>query len=329
MFSVFLATTGQGVARAERALDTEWSVTAVLSGQQAHCLAQDARHPHIVYAGTERNGVLRSADGGKTWQPRGLSGQQVKALAVSPVSPETLYAGTRPACLYVSHDGGGHWTELAAFRKIPSRRFWFSPVGFIAYVQAIALSPTDPETLVVGIEVGAVVRSSDGGQTWTDHRRGALRDCHSLAFHRIAGGWVYEAGGSGAGVSFSRDAGACWTQPGDGLDRHYGWAMAADPAQPDIWYASLSPGALKAHSDHNAQATIVRSRRGAPWQALAGGLPQPLNHMPYALLTDPAAPGDIYAGLSNGEVWHGTEYGDAWRQLPFQLGSIERVLIAL
>jgi hypothetical protein len=105
--------------------------------------------------------------------------------------------------------------------------------------------------------------------------------------------------------------------------------VAADPTHPDIWYASLSPSALKAHSDHNAHAIIARSVGGAPWQALAGGLPQPLSHMPYALLTDPMAPGDLYAGLANGEVWHGTEYGDTWQQLPFQLGSIARVLLAL
>lgn len=328
MFSTFLATTGQGIARAEGSLEQGWTVTTVLSGQHVHCLALDARHPRNIYAGTQDQGVLRSVDGGKTWQSRGLPGQQVKALAVSPIAPETLYAGTRPACVLVSHDAGERWTELTAFRKIPSRRFWFSPVGFTAYVQAIALSPVDPQTVVVGIEAGAVVQSRDGGQTWTDHRIGALRDCHSLAFHDTTGDLIYEAGGTGAGVAISRDAGERWTQPRDGLDRHYGWAVAADPARPDIWYASLSPSAPKAHSERNAQAIIARSMGGAPWQTLAGGLPQPLNHMPYALLTDPTAPGHVYAGLSNGEVWHGTEYGDAWQQLPFQLGSIERVLRA-
>jgi hypothetical protein len=229
----------------------------------------------------------------------------------------------------VSHDGGESWTELPAFRKIPSRRFWFSPVGFTAYVQAIALSPIDLETILVGIELGAVVRSDDGGQTWSDHREGALRDCHSLAFHRTAGDWVYEAGGTGRGVAVSRDAGERWRQPKDGLDRHYGWAVAADPARPDVWYASLSSSAFKAHSTRNAQAIIVRARGDAPWRALAGGLPQPLNHMPYALLTDPATPGELYAGLSNGEVWHGTVHGDCWQRLPLQLGSISRVLLAL
>jgi hypothetical protein len=51
--------------------------------------------------------------------------------------------------------------------------------------------------------------------------------------------------------------------------------------------------------------------------------------MPYALFTDPAALGDLYAGLSNGEVWQGRNYGDEWRQLPVQLGRIARTLIAI
>jgi hypothetical protein len=51
--------------------------------------------------------------------------------------------------------------------------------------------------------------------------------------------------------------------------------------------------------------------------------------MPYALLTDPTTPGHVYAGLSNGEVWHSTDYGDTWHLLPLHLGSIARVLIAL
>ncbi len=49
----------------------------------------------------------------------------------------------------------------------------------------------------------------------------------------------------------------------------------------------------------------------------------------FALLTDPNAPGDVYAGLSNGEVWHSTDHGDTWHQLPFRLGSIRRTLLAL
>jgi hypothetical protein len=190
--------------------------------------------------------VWRSRDQGATRQPAGLQGYTIKALATSRVAPETIYAGTKPAALFASYKGGATWTELAAFRRIPSRRFWGAPAEkpFIGYVQAIALSPSDPQTIVVGMEWGVVVRSRDGGHTWTDHRSGALRDCHSLVFHASNGEWVYEAGGSGAGVALSQSAGERWTQPGGGLDRHSGWAVAADPARPDVWYASLSKSAL-------------------------------------------------------------------------------------
>jgi photosystem II stability/assembly factor-like uncharacterized protein len=327
----FLATTGRGLARATCRRGDEWTLEALLPDQQVCCLAADPLNPAVIYAGTQGNGVLGSHDGGKIWRQLGLAGQMVKALAVSRTQPGPVYAGTKPARLFASQDHGTSWAEVASFRRIPGRWFWFSPAEkpYRAYVQAIALSPTDPHRIVVGMEAGAVVCSLDGGQSWTGHRRGALRDCHSLTFHASNGDWVYESGGSGTGVSFSRDAGATWTQPKEGLDRHYGWAVAADPSRPEVWYASVSPAPWKAHSEHDAQAVIVRSTGSPLWQPLAGGLPQPLNHMPYALLTDPNAPGHVYAGLSNGDVWHSTDHGDTWQQLPVNVGSVRRALLLL
>ncbi len=333
--SVFLATTGPGLARASFQ-DGAWSVEFLLPDQDVRCLAADPLAPQIIYAGTQGNGLLRSSDSGQTWQPAGLMGHIVKAVAVSRVEPGVVYAGTKPPALFVSRDSGAHWAEMTAFRRIPSRRFWLSPAEppFTAYVQGIALSPSDPQVIVAGIEAGAVVRTDDGGQTWSDHRPGALRDCHSLTFHAANGDWVYEGGGTGGGAAYSRDGGQTWQQPTAGLDRHYGWACAADPAQPDIWYISASPmfswsnpGVPTAHLDGQANAYIFRSAGGRPWQRLGGGLPQPLNYMAYALLTDPAAPGHLYAGLSDGHVWRSTDYGDSWRLMPFNLRSIRRVLI--
>ncbi len=327
----FIATTGHGLARAAPTADGKWAVDSLLADQDVRCVAADPHSRDVVYAGTQGNGVLRSADGGKTWQPAGLAGHVVKSIAVSPSEPGAVYAGTKPALVFVSRDGGAQWEELSAFRRIFSRRFWLSPAEkpFIAYVQGIALSPTDPKVIVAGIEAGAVVRSTDGGKTWQDHRKGALRDCHSITFHAANGDWVYEGGGTGGGAAFSHDAGSTWTQARQGLDRHYGWAAAADPARPDLWYVSLSPGPMKAHSADNAQAHIFRSMGGGAWEKLSGGLPQPLNYMPYTLLTDPDAPGHLYAGLSNGDVWHTANYGDHWQQLPFNLEAIRTAMIML
>ena len=102
-----------------------------------------------------------------------------QSFVISHLQPGVIYAGTKPALMYISNDNGLHWDELPAFRKIFSRRFWFSPAEtpFVAYVQGITLSPTDQNVIIAGIEFGAVVRSTNGGETWEDHRPGALRDC--------------------------------------------------------------------------------------------------------------------------------------------------------
>jgi photosystem II stability/assembly factor-like uncharacterized protein len=345
----FLATTGNGLARASNG-NGQWSVEFLLANEDVGCLAADPLNPNVAYAGTRGNGVLRSDDGGQTWAAAGLAGRIVKALAVSKIEPGTLYAGTKPPALFISRDRGGTWQEIEPFQKARSW-WWRSPAepDLGAYLQAIALSPTDPKVIVVGIEAGAVVRTEDGGQSWEGHRPGALRDCHSLTFHATNGDWMYEAGGTGAGAAFSHDGGKTWRQPREGLDRHYGWACAADPAHPEVWYVSASPMFAKsqffvpaAHVDGEANAYIFRSAGGAAWQKLAvgnpeprsvskggGGLPQPLNYMAYALLTDPAAPGHLYAGLSNGDVWHSTDHGDTWTQMPFNLKGIHRTLIML
>jgi hypothetical protein len=327
---IFIATTGDGIARATQGDNGEWQVERLLSGTDVRCLAVDPLKRDRVYAGTQGGGVLRSDDRGRTWQSSGLEGCVVKAIAASPMRAGLAYAGTRPASMFVSRNGGDSWSELVGFKRIPWRRFWLSPAEkpFIGYVQAIALSPTDPGHIAVGIEFGATVLSRDGGKSWTRHRKGALRDCHSLTFHVAQGEWLYEGGGSGGGNAFSQDGGRSWSTSKAGLDRHYGWAVAADPVRPGVWYLSASPGPFKAHSESDAQAFIFRND-GDKWLRLTGGLPQPLDHMPYALLTEPGAAGHIYAGLSNGDIWHSSDHGEEWRQIPVSLGRIQRSLIML
>jgi len=326
---LFLSIASPGIARAEQQ-DGSWNVSSLLGEFDVRCLVSDPHHLGTFYVGTQQNGVLRSVDYGLTWFPSGLENQTVKSLGLTPAKPDLLIAGTKPPLIYASEDGGQSWRELEAFRKIPSRPFWRSPAEKpgIAYVQSVAISPTDPNLIVAGIEVGAVVLTNDGGKTWPGHRKGAVRDCHNLIFHATDPHYVYEAGGTGTGVAISKDGGETWDQPRNGLDRHYGWAVAADPADPTIWYVSVAPGPVKAHSERaNADACIFRSANGGAWEKLSGGLPQPLSSMPYALTTDPASPGHLYAGMHNGEIWHTLDHGDHWNKLTVNMGRIDGGLI--
>src|SRR5260370_42706587 len=101
---IFLATTRHGLVRASPCDGGEWALESLLPDQDVRCLVADPLTRHVVYAGTQGQGVLRSCDGGRTWLPAGLAGQVVKALAVSRTQPGTVYAGTKPALLFVSRD---------------------------------------------------------------------------------------------------------------------------------------------------------------------------------------------------------------------------------
>src|SRR5512141_2875036 len=90
----FISTTGRGLARAVPTAEGKWVVETLLPEQDIRCLAADPHSRDVIYAGTQGNGVLRSADGGKTWQPAGLDDQVVKSIAVSPSEPRVIFAGT-------------------------------------------------------------------------------------------------------------------------------------------------------------------------------------------------------------------------------------------
>jgi photosystem II stability/assembly factor-like uncharacterized protein len=327
---IFLAPAGSGLARAEYNANGVWSVALLLENEKVSCLTAVPPHPNTLYAGTQGSGVFRSDDRGQNWRPAGLAGQIVKSLAANPRDPNVVYAGTKPPCVYISRDGGASWTELEAFRRIRGRRFWFSPAeppDRRAYVQAIAISPTDPDVVMAGIEFGAVVRSADGGQSWSNHIKNTLRDCHDLKFHAANGNWAYEAGGTGGGAAFSRDGGVTWRKAKSGLAKHYGVACAADPKRPEVWYVSVAPNPGQAYGEQ-AEAYLYRMSGGAGWQPI-GWHDHPLPQMPIALATVPDAPGHLFAGLTYGDVWHSADCGESWQKLPLNLGGVWRSMIVI
>ena len=159
-----------------RSSDVDWSVETVLSNQDVRCVATHPDDPTQWVAGTQGNGVFKTADSGASWVSTGLEELIIKSFAIS---TNAIYAGTKPAGVFASSDGGGTWSESKSFNRIPGRRLWWSPAESpgTANVQSLAISPSDPGVLVAGIEFGAVVRSTDAGETWSRHIKGSLRDC--------------------------------------------------------------------------------------------------------------------------------------------------------
>ncbi len=192
----------------------------------------------------------------------------------------------------------------------PSAPIWsFPPRPWTSHVRAIAPSHADPDLVVVGIELGGIVRSTDGGERWQDQPPGAQADCHALAAHRGDPGLLYEAGGGGFAIS--RDFGDSWESADEGMGLRYAWGLAADAEDPELVYASAASGPGRAHGGGPSGATIYRRAAQGRWEAILEGLAA----FPYALCPDPGASDALYAGLGNGTILRSADAGERWEEV--------------
>jgi photosystem II stability/assembly factor-like uncharacterized protein len=296
-----------GRVQAEADEEIEWS----LEGTGAASLAVDPNDPDTVYVGRHVNGVVRGSGGGRTWQETSeLPEQDVFSVAVSPADG-ALYVGTEPSRVFRSRDGGDSFEELTALQEIPSRPYWsFPPRPWTSHVRWIAPDPHEAERVLVGIELGGLMLTEDGGQSFSDHRPGAQPDVHALAWHPSARGRAYEAGGRGA--AWSTDGGRSWEPTDAGREHRYVWALAVDPEEAERWYVSAAGGPREAHGGGPANAAIYRWEGAGPWRPIAG----PLDSMPYALATFPG--GMVFAGLADGTLMRSNDRGESWEPLRAQ-----------
>lgn len=304
----------------------EWEVETHLVNSQPQCLAVDPLHPEQVYCGTFDQGLWHSKNAGASWEHVDTANGYKKVLSVAVSAREQIdgygvvYAGTEPSALFRSEDGGNTWHELTALRKLPSAPTWsFPPRPYTSHVRWITPDPLVTGRIFAAIEAGALVRSLDGGETWEDRRPDGPFDTHTLVMHKLAPDRLYSAAGDGfmePGNGFVRsdDGGKTWYRPDEGLEYHYLWGMAVNPADPDTIIISAAPGPEQAHYPPSAQSAIYRRSDGSQWQQVQTGLPAPHGLLASALAADEAEPGVFYAGNNQG-LFRSRDTGFTWEKL--------------
>lgn len=294
----------------------------VLRDHGARCVAVDPSDPDTIYVGTDEKGAFRSGDGGQSWDHlEGSAHPRVTAIAVSPIDG-AIYAGTEPSSLFVSRDSAESWRELEGLKNLPSAPTWsFPPRPWTSHVRAIALSYEDAGLILAGIELGGIVRSPDGGESWQDQRPGAQPDCHSLTTHPAVPATVYEA--AGGGFAESEDFGDTWEGADDGLSHRYVWGLAVDPADPGLIHVSAASGPGRAHGGGSSDAAIYRRQSGGPWEPVV----EHLDAFPYALAADPEVPGSLYAGFGDGEIRLMPGPGEDWQEVARVPGGVSALAI--
>jgi photosystem II stability/assembly factor-like uncharacterized protein len=288
----------------------EWTATERLVGRDIECVAAAPATPGRVFVGTVASGLVRSTDGGDTWERVGGFEDRVTAVTVGPQDPGTVWAGTEPSAVYRSRDGGDTWERRGGLTDLPSADQWsFPPRPHTHHVRWLAVNPHDPAHVYVAIEAGAFVRSVDGGVTWEPHPEGARRDTHTLATHAGAPCRVYAAAGDG--YAESPDCGATWTHPENGLDHGYVWGLAVDTGDPDTVVVSAASGAWRAHSPERAESYVYR-RAGGTWEVAMAGLPDAEGSVRAVFSAGEA--GEFYA-LTNRGLFRSGDGARSWARL--------------
>ena len=186
--------------------------TGMIDDSDVFTITLDRRSASTVYA-TACSGIYRSADGALRWSKiRGIPGssRRTRALAQDALRDETIYAGTTEG-LFVSEDGTNTW-RLATSKDL--------------VVNAIAALPG---ALLIGTDGAGVLRSTDGGRSFTAANSGFSEYLVSRLLIAPGSGRVM-AGISGdrfhSGVLTAPRPQGPWTKLGEGLEGRQVLALA-------------------------------------------------------------------------------------------------------
>jgi photosystem II stability/assembly factor-like uncharacterized protein len=243
----------------------------------------DPTTPSTLYvASANGQGLLsKSTDGGATFAPAnaGLETTQVNDLAVSPLDPDVLVATTLSHGIYRSTDAGASWQPATASNGYE--------VDFDLAGNAWTASSN-----------GRVLRSIDGGATWTQVADLAT-PTRGIAAHPTSGTTAWLA--ILDGIARTTDTGASWTTYVDGLTATVAADVAVDPTSPNVLYAAT--WGVGVHKSSDGGASWTRLVPGPAWSPLGETA---------AVVVDPLVAGTVWAS-SNG-VHKSTDGGTSWSQ---------------
>ncbi len=265
--------------------------TGIFDREAANCNAK------TDFGGGE--GVLKSTDGGKTWNKvnQGLNNLYIGSLYMHPTNPDILLAGAgnnsyRPGGgVYLSTNGGKKWDHTLTNETITSVEF----------------ATNNPNIAYAGSE-HAVYRSQNGGRNWV-RVTGAGSGWGSPGFragfpidfqvHPTNPDLLF-ANNYGGGNFKSMDGGATWADASTGYTGGQIRGLAVDPAHPARVFASGRSG------------VFVTPDGGRHWQGLSH--PLALVHDGDGVALDPTNPGHVLAASSAlGILYQSWDGGMNWQ----------------
>ncbi|MDB6128561.1 MAG: hypothetical protein JWM35_2457 [Verrucomicrobia bacterium] len=235
-------------------------------------IAMSPADPRILLVAAG-DGVVRSADGGKTWRRvTGWEVLDVRKFVFDVGNPSLVYAATSWGLLR-STDAGATWqvaekglarmycqtiiadaahpgrvllgAEDGVYVSTDAARSWRRASFPTATVLRLAQSPADPRFVVAGTQGKGVWLSRDGGKNWSQGDPAtATANLYAAAIspHDAA---KLATGGWGTSVRVSLDGGRTWTDRSAGLPVRNVFVLAFDPDRTErLWASTFEEGAF-------------------------------------------------------------------------------------
>jgi len=189
-------------------------------------------HGGVIYAGVHQGGVIRTGDGGTSWEvadtgiPRQLPNVPASVVALS-AAGDTLYAG-HFAGVVATTDGGDVWSDVSSGL-------------FVHHVSAVSVSGT---RLLAGT-ISGVWASENGGSSWALSNT-RLHSSNIFSLYELEGGRLL-AGAYGSGVFLSDDGGRTWRLPNAKMDRT--WIRGIGETATHAFASDWANGVLRSVDD--------------------------------------------------------------------------------
>jgi len=283
-----------------------WQLADGTAGQSIVAISIYRNNPDTVYALGVRE-LLRSTDGGHTWNYINNFSAAFGAISVDPENSDILYASvadpTKLMAIWPDYNlndivkltNGGKGSKILF-------------IGKKGHAPVVQFDPVHPQTVYAGVSPGTIMRSDDSGQTWDSIPRPGPGELFSLAINPSNDHIIYA--GYTSGIYKSTDRGKSWQILNLGFNIDSPTLLTIDSQSPETVYAGIVPS-----SKGNYQGGVYKTTDGGKnWQEMDTGL-STRNREIWSIAINPKNPDQLFLGLysTHGHLcYESTNGGGLW-----------------
>lgn len=328
---ILAGTAGDGLFRSSNNGENWQRSNSGLNNAMATSIVSSTADPSSIYASVYGAGVNQSTNLGNSWSDLnvGLTDKYIHSLAVDPARPWLLYALTDSAGLFrynmntgdgwlgigiglpltqniePTYPGDHPFTTLDMMESFPPLEE--SPTAVSSTSDQLIqmfFAPSNPSIVYLGTGNSGVYKSTDGGTNWVPNGLTG-KSILDLAVDPINPSLVYAVASNPAACLYSGslqvspDGGSHWNPAS--LSANF-YSVAASRTEAGVIFAGTSNG--------------IFQYKNNSWTQLAFA-----NQVITTITLDPARPGFIYAGTTDGAYYSG-DGGSSWKYVNQNLKGV-------